>query len=145
MYVYGFRERERKKRMNPATYIRIYRVSNNGERIVETNALTFDDFVAHCPTAVLRALEATAGDEEYTLDYVLPALFELAFKLKGYKASSVQEQRVLLSGSVWPAEDDLIATSASTSVRPLDIPEAPADYMSAAKDLGAYDALKSEI
>ena len=97
--------------MDPNAYVKVYRISNNGERIVETNATTFEDFIRECPGAVMNALVATAGDEEYTLNYVIPAIIELACKLKGYQAKGVLEQRVLLSGSVWPDTEDLIATN----------------------------------
>lgn len=99
-------------------YVKVYRISNNGERIVETNAVNERDFIDAAVPAILNALAATRGDQEYTLMYVLPAIIDIACKLRGYKAESVQEQRVLLSGSVWPDGADLIATNSSEAEHP---------------------------
>ena len=86
-------------------YVKFYKISNNGEVLVETNATDPQNFLQVASAALEMALGATEGDVQYTLSYALPAIVELACKLKGYKTDGVAEQRVLLSGSVWPGAD----------------------------------------
>lgn len=96
--------------MAAGTYVKVYKTSNNGEFAVQTNATDYREFEPLASAALINVVHARPGDEEFTVAGVFPAMVELACKLKGYKADSVQEQRVLSVGSYAPRDDELIAT-----------------------------------
>jgi hypothetical protein len=86
----------------PNCYVKFYKISNNGEVMIETNADNADHFLSCASDALEEACLSTEGDVAYTLGWALPAIVEIACKLRGYKAESVVEQKVLFVGSVFP-------------------------------------------
>jgi hypothetical protein len=59
-----------------------------------------------------EALSVVSKDlDDYALFSILKVAMPILFKLSGYKAEEVREQRTLLCGSVTPESCDVIATS----------------------------------
>jgi hypothetical protein len=86
------------------TYARVWRTDNNGQLIIETNAQTEYEFLQAMNSSLIKALAAREGDEEYALSWLLPAMVDIACKLRGYKAESVVETRVLVGGKADPRD-----------------------------------------
>jgi hypothetical protein len=78
--------------------IRIYHESNNGDRVVQTDAMSLEQFEQEAILAVLKIVEVDQGDLEFSLNHVIPRLLRLAFKVAGYKRDDVLEQRLLTIG-----------------------------------------------
>ena len=81
----------------------------NGEFVIETNLTSLDTFKSELSGAILAAISELEGDDEFTMTGILEKAFPIAFKLSGYKAESVHEQKILLCGHSSPSECDLIA------------------------------------
>jgi hypothetical protein len=78
---------------------------------IRTTCLDTESFIADLAEA-LQAVSAEAnGDGGIAMMGVLNQAMPIAFKLAGYKADTVQEQRTLVCGSIMPHESDLIATA----------------------------------
>lgn len=97
--------------------IRVYKSQNNGEFIIQTDAIEVIYFVQDLSDAILRCLEQMQGDEEHTLHSILSNAFPIAFKLQGYKAETVHVRQVLTSGYASPDESQLIADIGTISAR----------------------------
>ena len=83
----------------------------NGNYCIRTSCLTTDDFVADLSEAIGTIAKESDGDVSPAIMGVLSQAMPIAFKLSGYKAETVQEQRTLVCGSVLSHESDLIATA----------------------------------
>ncbi len=91
--------------------IKIYKntgAGGNGEFVIATDAKDADDFKSDLGHAILMALEACEGDDIFTIDNILENAFPLYLKLCGYKADTVHEEKVLVSGYSSPKECKLI-------------------------------------
>jgi hypothetical protein len=80
--------------------VRIYEDPKSSEVVVWTSCLTMETFLQELPVA-LAALQSK--DRELALSEALKHAFPIAFKLSGYKADDVQEQRTLYHGTISPA------------------------------------------
>lgn len=81
--------------------VRIYEDTKTGEVVVWTSCLDTPTFILELASA-LAECEKTAGDRELRLSQALTRAMPIAFKLSGYKADEVSEQRTLSCGSVSP-------------------------------------------
>lgn len=79
--------------------VRILEDAKTGEVVVWTSCLTATDFVSELASALVRA---TAADEELLIGQALVRAMPIMFKLSGYKADEVVEQRTLYCGVVSP-------------------------------------------
>lgn len=93
--------------------VRIFK-DKSGEFLVQTTCLDVDGFVSDLAEALSSALDEMGAGE--TSNSALVALgiltnaMPIAFKLSGYKAETVVEQRTLVCGRASPAESDLVAS-----------------------------------
>lgn len=87
----------------------------NGEIVVVTDAKDLRDFIPELAEATLRALEQLEGDDEFTLNAIFSNAFDVAFKLQGYKAERVVEQKLLTCGYSSPDVCDIIADTSNQS------------------------------
>jgi hypothetical protein len=74
----------------------------NGSFATSTTADDPETFLAAVAEWLPHVLQLTAGDEQFTLEHVLPQICELWAKLKGYKADRVFEERLLVIGQPHP-------------------------------------------
>lgn len=81
----------------------------NGEVVITTTASDLRQLESEIGSAALEALKKNEGDEQFFLDSFFPNLFQLAFKVAGYKADGVREERFLVSGHSSPDESKLLA------------------------------------
>lgn len=89
--------------------VRIFR--DGSSYMVQTTCLEVGDFVKQLAEA-LAAIEASNEvDTALAMAAVLDLAMPIAFKLAGYKADNVNEQRTLVCGVVSPAESKMVATS----------------------------------
>lgn len=86
--------------------IRIFGDSK-GNFAVQTTALDTDSFIADLSEA-LASMQETGGE---AMMGVLTQAMPIAFKLSGYKAETVQEQRTLFCGSLSPHDSQVVATA----------------------------------
>lgn len=78
--------------------IRILRDNATGDYVVQTTCLDVDTFIAELAEAITQAMVKEA-DEVIALG-ILTNVMPIAFKLAGYKADAVTEQRTLICGKV---------------------------------------------
>lgn len=88
--------------------IRIYKDSNTGEHIIQTTCLDVDSFTAELAEALANAINK--GDAEVAMS-ILTNSMPIAFKLAGYKADTVSEQRTLVCGFMSPSSCELVSSA----------------------------------
>lgn len=91
--------------------VRIFSDANgSGEFVVQTTCLDVDSFISEFSEA-LNAAVTQANDGGLTAMGVLKNAMPIAFKLSGYKADSVSEQRTLVCGVVSPNACEVVASA----------------------------------
>lgn len=88
--------------------IRLFKDSKRGGYMVQTTCLTADDFIADLADAIASLSNNSALDAVDLLG-VLSQAMPIAFKLSGYKADAVSEQRTLICGYITPSDSTLVA------------------------------------
>lgn len=93
--------------------VRIFRDGANGSGrfAIQTSCLDVDAFLADLAEALAIAIKDAKEGEDVAILGVLTQAMPIAFKLSGYKADEVQEQRVLLCGSISPSQSQLLASA----------------------------------
>lgn len=86
--------------------INIYKDKTNGAFLIQSTCLDPDSFLADFSEALA---EVHLDAEQYL------ALFEvampIAFKLSGYKADQVREERTLVCGNLAPSDQSLVVST----------------------------------
>jgi hypothetical protein len=90
--------------------VRIFKDKQTGEFAVQTSCLTADAFVTELSEALASAMSKDNSSDMVAFG-VLKAAMPIAFKLSGYKADEVSEQRTLLCGKITPNSSDCVASS----------------------------------
>ena len=85
--------------------------AGNGEFAIQTTCLDADAFIAELAEALPDALNSQSGDEQFAALEILQKAMPIAFKLSGYKADTVTEQRTLVSGTIPPDHSEVVATA----------------------------------
>ena len=87
--------------------VRLMKDPHTGDVVVQTNCLDTDSFMAD-----LAECMSTMGPQEAEMMFsLLQNAMPIAYKLSGYKADQVQEQRTLVCGRVSPMSCDVVATA----------------------------------
>lgn len=81
-----------------------------GEFVIQTTALDCDSFIAELAEALQGAIGGL-DDDGLTAMAILKNAMPIAFKLSGYKAESVSEQRTLVCGAISPARCEVVASA----------------------------------
>ena len=89
--------------------VRIFQDKQSGEFVVQTTCLDSDAFISDLSEALAGAFKEN-GDAVSVLG-ILSNAMPIAYKLSGYKADNVSEQRTLVCGSASPQSSDLVATA----------------------------------
>jgi hypothetical protein len=89
--------------------VRIFK-DQSGEFLVQTTCLDVDAFISDLAEALSETLSSAKEGGDLIALGVLTNAMPIAFKLSGYKAETVSEQRTLVCGRASPAESDLVAT-----------------------------------
>lgn len=82
----------------------------SGEFVIQTTATDTDTFIAELSEALSLAT-ANANDDGLTCMGILKNAMPIAFKLSGYKAESVSEQRTLVCGAISPNACEVVASA----------------------------------
>lgn len=93
--------------------VRIFKGTGQGDAgdyVVQTTCLDMDSFMADLSEALAEAMKKS-DDSEFIALGILQSAMPIAFKLSGYKADTVSEQRTLVCGRALPAASDLLATA----------------------------------
>lgn len=85
--------------------------SGNGEFAIQTTCLDADSFISDLAEALPEALKSQKDDEQFAALEILQKAMPIAFKLSGYKADTVIEQRTLVSGVIPPDHSEIVATA----------------------------------
>ena len=88
--------------------VRIFKDAQTGEHVIQTSCLDTDSFIAELSEALTEALKKD-GNDIMTLG-ILSNAMPIAFKLAGYKADTVMEQRTLVCGKISPTACELVAS-----------------------------------
>lgn len=90
--------------------VRIFKDKDTGEYAVQTSCLTADAFITELSEALAKAMSLENSSDMAAFG-ILKSSMPIAFKLSGYKADEVSEQRTLLCGRVSPNSSDCVATA----------------------------------
>ena len=91
--------------------VRIFSDKNgSGEFVIQTTASDTDSFIGELAEALHKAT-AGADDGGLTAMGILKNAMPIAFKLSGYKADTVSEQRTLVCGAVSPNSCEVVASA----------------------------------
>lgn len=82
----------------------------SGEVVVQTTALDTDQFLGELAEAMHHAV-MQAKDDGLTALQIMKVAMPIAYKLSGYKADTVTEQRTLVCGYVSPENCDVLTTA----------------------------------
>lgn len=85
-------------------------VAGSGEFVIQTTAIDTDTFISELSEALAKAT-ATVNDDGLTCMGILKNAMPIAFKLAGYKAETVSEQRTLVCGTVSPNACEVVASA----------------------------------
>ena len=97
--------------------VRIFSDKNgSGEFVIQTTALDIESFIAELAEAMHTAVtqgttEQIVNDGGMTAMGILKNAMPIAFKLSGYKAEGVSEQRTLVCGTVSPTSCEVVASA----------------------------------
>lgn len=91
--------------------VRIFQDKQSGEFVVQTTCLDADSFISDLSEALAQVVQKVNGDGALSALGILTNAMPIAFKLSGYKADTVSEQRTLVCGTALPASSDVIATA----------------------------------
>lgn len=91
--------------------VRIFRDKNSGEYVVQTTCLDVDSFIADLSEALPQALGSVKDDSALAALGIMQNAMPIAYKLSGYKADEVVEQRTLVCGRATPASSDLVVSA----------------------------------
>ena len=91
--------------------VRIFRDKQSNEFVIQTTCLDADTFISDLSEALAEVLKDADGDAALTTLGILGNAMPIAYKLSGYKADNVSEQRTLVCGRALPTKSDLLATA----------------------------------
>jgi hypothetical protein len=88
----------------------------SGEYVIQTTAIDVTTFISELAEAMHRAItqgsaEEIASDNGIKAMGILSNAMPIAFKLAGYKADAVSEQRTLVCGTVSPTSCEVVASA----------------------------------
>ena len=92
--------------------VRIFKDKKTGDFVVQTTCLDHEAFISDLAEALPQVIDKSK-DDAAALDTlgVLQKAMPIAFKLAGYKAENVSEQRTLVCGNAMPSSSDVVATA----------------------------------
>lgn len=90
--------------------VRIFHDKASGEFVVQTTCIDHDSFISDLSEALTEVVKNHNGDGALATLGVLQNAMPIAFKLSGYKAETVAEQRTLVCGKASPHKSDLLVT-----------------------------------
>ena len=90
--------------------VRIFRDKATGDFVIQTTATDTDAFLAELAESMDVAIKQT-NDEGISALGILKNAMPIAYKLSGYKADNVQEQRTLVCGNISPNACEVVASA----------------------------------
>jgi hypothetical protein len=90
--------------------VRIFKDKNTGDFAVQTTCLNAEAFIVELSDALSQIMKRES-DPALASYGVLKTAAPIMFKLSGYKADEVSEQRTLLCGVIYPDASDMIASA----------------------------------
>lgn len=91
--------------------LRIYAdTKGTGDFVIQTTCLDVDSFISELAEALDEAVKKS-NDGGVSALGILKNAMPIAYKLSGYKAENVQEQRTLVCGTVSPNSCEVIASA----------------------------------
>lgn len=85
-------------------------INGSGEFVIQTTAIDTETFIAELSEALAKAT-SKVDDDGLTCMGILKNAMPIAFKLSGYKADTVSEQRTLVCGIVSPNSCEVVASA----------------------------------
>jgi len=83
----------------------------SGEYVIQTTCLDADIFVSELAEAFAAALQVTHEGSDLAAFGILKNAMPIAYKLSGYKAEHVAEQRTLVCGTVAPGQCEVVSSA----------------------------------
>lgn len=85
-------------------------VNGTGDFVIQTTAIDADTFITELAEAMDIALKKS-NDGGLSALGILKNAMPIAYKLSGYKAETVQEQRTLVCGNISPTSCEVISSA----------------------------------
>ena len=91
--------------------VRIFSDKNGtGEFVIQTTATDTESFILELSEA-MTSVVADSKDGGITCFGIMKNAMPIAFKLSGYKADTVSEQRTLVCGNISPASCEVVSSA----------------------------------
>ena len=81
-----------------------------GEFVIQTTAIDTDSFILELSEAMTKVV-SESSDGGLTCFGIMKNAMPIEFKLSGYKADSVSEQRTLVCGNISPSSCEVISSA----------------------------------
>lgn len=92
--------------------VRIFCDKNGGgEFVIQTTCLDAEKFTEELAEALAAAMPSASDGPELAAYGILKNAMPIAFKLAGYKADTVAEQRTLVCGTVSPENCQVVSSA----------------------------------
>ena len=90
--------------------VKIFKDKNTGDFVLQTTAIDTDAFMAELAEAMDSAIKSSDDDGISALG-ILKNAMPIAYKLSGYKAENVKEQRTLVCGNISPHACEVVSSA----------------------------------
>jgi hypothetical protein len=92
--------------------VRIFSDKNgSGEFVIQTTATDTDTYISELAEAMHKAVSSSGDDGGLAMMGIMKNAMPIAFKLSGYKAESVSEQRTLVCGAISPNSCEVVSSA----------------------------------
>lgn len=83
----------------------------SGEFVIQTTATDTESFICELAEAMHKAVAFAEDDGGLAMMGIMKNAMPIAFKLSGYKAESVSEQRTLVCGAISPNSCEVVSSA----------------------------------
>lgn len=96
--------------------VRIFKDAGSGQFVIQTTCLDLDSYIAELGEALHKVVTSgttadISSDDGISAMGILQNAMPVAFKLAGYKADTVSEQRTLVCGNISPSACEVVASA----------------------------------
>lgn len=92
--------------------VRIFSDRNgSGEYVIQTTATDTETYISELAEAMHKAASGAGDDGGLAMMGIMKNAMPIAFKLSGYKAETVSEQRTLVCGAISPNSCEVVSSA----------------------------------
>lgn len=96
--------------------VRIFKDAGSGDFVIQTTCIDLNTYIAELGEAMHKVITTgtvsdISSDDGISAMGILQNAMPIAFKLAGYKADTVSEQRTLICGDISPTSCEVVASA----------------------------------